>query len=238
MNILDLMQGTLYLIMNALLYPVMAVLIFLVVCTLFSLGGFLSEYMTRRKNKDEDEYACIESIAEKIASDTISGSITDDIKKYSLKNRRIQKFLKELLVQASSGVKGLGIRIEKLITSHENTSRKTLDKTRLMIRVGPMLGLMGTLIPMGPALLSLSKGDLTQMANCLIIAFGTTVAGLAVSVIAYIISVMRERWYRADADDMEYLSDLIMEKLEGMGDVSDNDDKRVMVVPLSIGHKK
>ncbi len=239
MNILNLMQGTLYLIMNALLYPVIAAIIILVICTLLSLGGFVSEFLIRRRNSGSNEDLHLEELAAGIARDTLSGNITDNIKRYSIQNSYIKKYVEELLGQASKGVKGLAIRVEKLISTHEGLSRKTLDKTRLMIRVGPMLGLMGTLIPMGPALLSLSKGDLTQMANCLVIAFGTTVSGLAVGVIAYVISVVREQWYTKDSDEMEYLSDLVLDNIEGAGEVEDDDaEQKIKVLPVSRGGQK
>ena len=236
MNILDLMQGTLYLIMNALLYPVIAAIIILVISTLFSLGGFVSEILMRKRNQHSNEHGCIEELAACIARETLSGAITNSIKKYFVHNSPMNKFLEELLLQASKGVQGLAIRVEKLVTDQEDRSRKTLDKTRLMIRIGPMLGLMGTLIPMGPALLSLSKGDLTQMANCLVIAFGTTVSGLAVGVLAYVISVMREQWYTKDRDEMEYLADLIMDSIEGAGAVEGNEEEqKLKVLPVSRG---
>ncbi|MGD9162370.1 MAG: MotA/TolQ/ExbB proton channel family protein [Desulfobacteraceae bacterium] len=239
MNILNLMQGTLYLIMNALLYPVIAAIIILVFCILFSLGGFVSELIIRRRNSGTYKDAQIEELAADIARDTLSGIVTDNMKNNSIKNNFIKKFLDDLLVQASKGVQGLDIRVEKLITAHEGRSRKTLDKTRLMIRIGPMLGLMGTLIPMGPALLSLSKGDLTQMANCLVIAFGTTVSGLAVGVLAYVVSVMREQWYAKDRDEMEYLADLVLDNIEGAGEVEENNEgQKLKVLPVSRGGKQ
>ena len=239
MNILNLMQGTLYLIMNALLYPVIAVLIILVICTLFSLGGFISEFIIRRRKSDKNEDARIDELAASIARDTMSGAIRENKTEYSGQDISIRKFLDELLMQASKGAKGFAIRVEKLITAHESRSRKTLDKTRVMIRIGPMLGLMGTLIPMGPALLSLSKGDLTQMANCLVIAFGTTVSGLAVGVLAYVVSVMREQWYSKDSDEMEYLSDLVLEYMEKGGPLEGSEEEqKVKVMPVSRGSKK
>jgi len=68
---------------------------------------------------------------------------------------------------------------------------------------------MGTLIPMGPALISLSQGDIEQMANSLVIAFSTTVIGLAVGGICYATYVIRTRWYRQDLSDLEYAVDIL-----------------------------
>lgn len=220
MSVLDVMQAGLYLIMNALLYPVVAVLLLLTVAALFVLGGFVSESVFRRKRfHAADEKS--EKLAEEIAGDLSNANpdvavdrIAEYTKGLSSANPTMKAFLKDLSLQIVKGVRNLDVRTDKVLQTYENNIHATLEKTRIMIRIGPMLGLMGTLIPMGPALLSLSKGDLAQMANCLILAFGTTVAGLAVGVLAYIISVVRERWYGEDIRNMEYIIDLMTGHIE------------------------
>ncbi len=77
-----------------------------------------------------------------------------------------------------------------------------------------MLGLMGTLIPMGPALLALAGGDVKTLADNLIIAFGSTVLGLATGLIGHTISMVRSRWYEQDMSDMEYLSEILFGESE------------------------
>ena len=72
-----------------------------------------------------------------------------------------------------------------------------------------MLGLMGTLIPMGPALLALSQGDVMTLANNLIIAFGTTVLGLLIGGIAYMMTEVRNRWYDGDLSDIAYICEML-----------------------------
>ena len=220
MNIIGLMQSALYLIMNALLYPVIGCLILLVVAVLFILGGFVSEFAFRRRRRpDADQKS--EELAAQVARNILSAEfetaadhINKHIDKFSIQSRFVRHFLHDFANQVWKGRVNLDIRAEKTLQQYEMMTSKQLDKTRLMIRVGPMLGLMGTLIPMGPALLALTKGDLTQMANCLIIAFGTTVSGLAVGVFAYVISMARERWYAQDVRDMEYMVDLVTSAIE------------------------
>ncbi len=220
MNVLDVMQAGLYLIMNALLYPVIVVLLLLVVAALFVLGGFASEAVFRRKQvhaADEKSERLAEEVARDLLQSRADGA-AERIAQYteglSSLPLTVENFFRDLSRQIARGISNLDVRTEKILQSYENDTHATLEKTRIMIRVGPMLGLMGTLIPMGPALLSLSQGDLEQMANCLILAFGTTVAGLAVGVLAYIISVVRERWYGEDMQNMEYIVDLIMGHIE------------------------
>jgi biopolymer transport protein ExbB/TolQ len=121
--------------------------------------------------------------------------------KKSLKNLLQNEGLNEELKQA---------HVERLLQITELEQISQLDKVRFMIRTGPALGLMGTLIPMGTALASLAEGNIPNMAGSMVNAFTATVAGLASSVVAYLIALMREKWLRADIREMEFHTELTM----------------------------
>jgi len=70
-----------------------------------------------------------------------------------------------------------------------------LERVDLLARIGPVLGLMGTLIPLGPGLTALSSGNIDILATALTVAFDTTVLGLLIGLVAYIIGRIRRRWY-------------------------------------------
>jgi hypothetical protein len=108
----------------------------------------------------------------------------------------------------------LEVRLEKLLQDINFEMTKKLERSRFVARVGPMFGLMGTLIPMGPALLGLSAGDIDTLANNLIIAFGTTVVGLMAGAIGFMVATVRTRWYKHDISDIEYLSEILFGNLE------------------------
>ena len=84
---------------------------------------------------------------------------------------------------------------------------RRLARALLLQRLGPLLGLMGTLIPMGPALAALAAGDIRDMATRLILAFTTTVIGLAIAAIGTIIASARRRWYAADLRLLEAIAE-------------------------------
>ena len=107
------------------------------------------------------------------------------------------------------------IRLESLLQESELGLIKSLDKIRFVIRVGPALGLMGTLIPMGISLSSLAQGDMQKMAGSMVTAFTSVVVGLACSVIAYIISLVKEKWVRADMREMECMTELAIRNAKG-----------------------
>lgn len=77
----------------------------------------------------------------------------------------------------------------------QNYATKRLERVDLLARSGPILGLMGTLIPLGPGLTSLSSGNIDILATALTVAFDTTVVGLLVGLIAYTLGRIRRRWY-------------------------------------------
>jgi biopolymer transport protein ExbB/TolQ len=58
-----------------------------------------------------------------------------------------------------------------------------------------MLGLMATLISLGPGLTALSNGNLNLLAEAMLTAFDATVLGLAAGVVGFIIGRLRRRWY-------------------------------------------
>jgi biopolymer transport protein ExbB/TolQ len=97
-------------------------------------------------------------------------------------------------------------RISKRLAEYDYLSLRRLERTRILVRFGPALGLMGTLIPLSPALVGLADGDVDTLAENLRIAFGVTVAGLLVGAIAFTVSLVRDRLYAQDYSDVEYVA--------------------------------
>ena len=107
------------------------------------------------------------------------------------------------------------IELEKVIQYSEKQAASRLNYTRFCIRCGPTLGLMGTLIPMAEALLGLSKGDLPALAANSSTAFSTTVLGLAVGLVAYSLTVVRERWIRTDLQAITFRAEELLRNQAG-----------------------
>ncbi len=76
--------------------------------------------------------------------------------------------------------------VERLLSEFEVAADKDLSTSKTLTKMGPMLGLMGTLIPMGPALVGLAAGDISSMAYNMQVAFATTVVGLFASGIGFV----------------------------------------------------
>ena len=102
---------------------------------------------------------------------------------------------------------------EKLIENEEDIIEKKLQKTDIVTKIGPTLGLMGTLIPMGPGLAALGSGDVVTLSNAIIVAFDTTVVGIGSGAVAYVVSKIRRRWYEQYLSNLDALSKAVLDRL-------------------------
>lgn len=116
----------------------------------------------------------------------------------------------EAIVRQESGEGQIDLRLEKALQKEERIFWGELSRLRLAVRVGPALGLMGTLIPMAYALQGLSEGNLPALASNMVTAFAATVIGLAVSVIAYLIAASRESWVRSDTQELTFRAEELL----------------------------
>ncbi|MDQ2630310.1 MAG: MotA/TolQ/ExbB proton channel family protein [Actinomycetota bacterium] len=109
-------------------------------------------------------------------------------------------------IVALTGQPAAEARIAKQLAEYDYRSLRRLERTRILVRMGPALGLMGTLIPLSPALAGLADGDVATLTENLRVAFGVTVAGLLVGAVAFAISLVRDRLYAQDYSDVEYVA--------------------------------
>ncbi len=100
-------------------------------------------------------------------------------------------------------------QLNKALADFDFDSQRRLGRTRLLVRAGPALGLMGTLIPLSPALTGLANGNTAALSNNLRVAFSVTVVGLLIGAVAYGISLSRDRMYGQDLSDLEYVAAII-----------------------------
>jgi biopolymer transport protein ExbB/TolQ len=193
----EMLSSALHVISQSLLIPVIVGLLAFMLYAIISFGGLISEYTNRIRVSTEE--------IEKIISDFANYGTAEGIKEVMDKSS-VPTGYKNIIMKIAShpemGSKSREALARKLIEKEEAMAAKSLEKTDIVTRLGPTLGLMGTLIPMGPGLAALGSGDINTLANAIIIAFDTTVVGLAAGGIAYVISKVRRRWYE------EYLSNL------------------------------
>ena len=101
-----------------------------------------------------------------------------------------------------------------MVTQYEAEAAKDVNLSRLLTKLGPVLGLIGTLISMSPALVGLSTGDISGMAYNMQVVFSATVVGLFISVVGLFTQQLKSRWYAIDMSRLDYESQKRLERHE------------------------
>jgi biopolymer transport protein ExbB/TolQ len=104
--------------------------------------------------------------------------------------------------------------LENIVAEHEEELRHGLDGPRALVKVGPSLGLIGTLIPMGSSLAAMASGNLNAMAGQMVVAFTSTIIGLATGTVAYGLVALRQSWVSASIRERRYLAEVVATELE------------------------
>ncbi len=188
----------LYAIVIALKGPVVIALLLAIAWTLFTLGWFLREKLRRQRfaTRWKQRYQAI-AFAQMPEPTDLLDLLADD------EAPEIARCTRQTGTDAESATPAH--RLDALLMDMEFEAERRLSRLRVGLRLGPALGLMGTLIPMGPALVAVAQQNLKGMSGELIIAFSTTVAGLLVSSLCWVMLMSRQRWYARDMAEVEYL---------------------------------
>ncbi|GAW92498.1 MotA/TolQ/ExbB proton channel family protein [Calderihabitans maritimus] len=192
----------LHIIAQSLLLPCILGLIILLIQALFHLGGLVAEFQQRRRER-------IKPITEFIATLPQNPNWQELIETGAVP-AAFKPVMTAFLAESYRGEIVRRVLAEKLLSQEELAAAKVLAKTDMIARLGPVLGLMGTLIPLGPGLAALGRGDIQALAQAVIVAFDTTVVGLAAGGIASLISKARRRWYEEYLNGLEALLELCL----------------------------
>ena len=188
-------------ISTGLLVPVIVLLILLFFRSLLLVGSFFGQYVSIRKTdkliREQMETLHVNNVdhfAEKLPEKS---------------NSLVVMFMKRILAEQQNKA-----QVQRLLANFEIAADKDLAISKTLTKLGPILGLMGTLIPMGPALVGLSTGDIASMAYNMLVAFATTVIGLVAGAIGFLTQQVKQRWYLQDMTNLECLVEVLNEKNE------------------------
>ena len=186
--------------------PVVVVLILLMAAAVFMLGWLIAEALGERRKLTKALPALIEKLRESPGDREMAAAIEG-----AGLLRRQKAALLELLAHPEFTPVMREALAAQLLETEEARWNRTVLWTDLIARLGPMFGLLGTLIPLGPGIIALGQGDTFTLSQSLLTAFDTTVAGLLAAALASVISAVRKRWYRRYATDLETLAECILE---------------------------
>lgn len=180
MTTIDHIREILHIVAGVLVWPVMTGLLLMIALMLIALGTFAKEVWQHWQGQRQQLKSSLQRLDTAIASGDEYSNDTA-----------------ELL-------------LEKVLVDEERLRWRSLARLRLAVRVGPALGLMGTLIPMANALQGLAEGNLPALASNMVTAFAATVIGLSVSIVAYLLAAVRESWARADGQIMAFHAEKLL----------------------------
>ena len=183
-------QGTetltslIHIISESLLTPVVILIIIVVVIVILAFGGLINEYISRKPIKSKD----LEDLVRRVSFSANVGQMKEEIK-----NSDLFDYQKEVLTRIADnhdiGPEARKALASELISAEETRLIKKTNKTDIIVRVGPILGLLGTLIPLGPGLAALGTGDIATLAQ------------------------YKKQWYETELIDMETVAEAELETI-------------------------
>jgi biopolymer transport protein ExbB/TolQ len=192
MNVIDLLDRGLFALGELLRAPVVVLLWGCVLGACGLAGGWLADALARRR--------------ERLGFD--AAGWFDGSRDLGVLPRGLRDFYAE--VATLSRDEGFRARLEESLLRREALVKQGADTARILVKVGPSLGLLGTLIPMGSSLASLSQGNLEGMAAQMVAAFTSTIVGLAAGTAAFVVAARRQRWIDEDLRELRLLADLLV----------------------------
>lgn len=195
---MEIISKALFTIANAMLIPDIVLLIFFFFRALVLLGATYSAFMARRR---------IGRLLDKPIEDLQPESLPKLRQLMDEKGDSDMLFtlyLKDLLAHEPDADYA-----DYLVSRFEIEATKEVNLSRLLAKLGPVLGLIGTLISMSPALVGLSTGDIAGMAYNMQVVFSATVVGLLISAVGLFTLQLKQRWMAKDANSLDFVASVI-----------------------------
>lgn len=189
-------------IASSLQYPVIAILIVLAVVVVLLLGATVAEFFAERRRFSAELPKLVDELE---LSDETVGVIV-----YSGLLKRQKALLVELCRHSDLCDESREALAANLIDIEQSYYDRRSKVSDFIAKVAPMLGLMGTLIPLGPGLIALGQGDTQTLSESLLMAFDTTILGLAIAAIALLVSTIRKHWYRRYMSALESCAEVVL----------------------------
>jgi Biopolymer transport proteins len=197
-----------HIISQSLMIPCYAFLLYFVLIAVIETGALIGEFLGDKRTRRFKIKEFLSGLHE-----------TTNIELYVENSDlplKFKKVLREFLALAS--IEGASQRIiaQNLLSEQENIIGKKTEQTELIAKMGPLLGLMGTLIPLGPGLVGLGKGDFNTLAQYLIISFDATIIGVFAGSLTFTIAKIRRRWYEHYLNNLDAILETVIEVRENV----------------------
>ncbi len=204
MNLLGLLENGLFALGQVLRFPVMALLWVCVISVCFMAGACFMDFLARRKERRAFD------VKRWLQAGPVLTAENARIESLPLPLRQLAGNIRDH--ESRGELKAGGI--ENLVLEAEEGLKHSLNPSRMLVKIGPSLGLLGTLIPMGVSLASMAAGNLEAMAGQMVVAFTTTIIGLACGTGAYVVNLVRQGWVNETIREQRFIAERMLAELE------------------------
>jgi biopolymer transport protein ExbB/TolQ len=206
MKFLDILENGLFALGQVLRLPVILMLWICVALMLYYIGTYLVEAVARRRERAGFDLK--RWLQQGRLLDT-----ADEAREAALPGELAKLLVAVRQLDHAQALHHGGL--ENVVAEAEERLRHSLDGPRALVKIGPSLGLIGTLIPMGSSLAAMASGNMAAMAGQMVVAFTSTIIGLATGTVAYGLVVLRQSWVSASIREQRYLAEVVVAEMEG-----------------------
>ncbi len=196
---------TIFSVASVLQVPVLILALLALALVIYEFGSYLIELRGRRRRQFEKLSLGAEDARQALLANDRQGALV--AASGAARSPAMAATLTFIVEHAQTD--GGDHQLNKALADFDFDSQRRLGRTRLLVRAGPALGLMGTLIPLSPALTGLANGNTTVLTQNLRIAFSVTVVGLMIGAVAFGLSLSRDRMYGQDLSDLQYFAAIL-----------------------------
>ena len=197
------MHDILRAVSGALEVPVVVLLVAFLLAAAALVGWLIAEYCTERRHLK----LALPSLMEALRTADDREAV---IESSGLLRRQKDALLELLRHPDFTDATREALAVE-LLEREQDRYDNLVKLSELLARLAPMLGLLGTLIPLGPGIIALGQGDTYTLSTSLLTAFDTTIAGLVAAALAIVVSSVRRRGYREYGSVLEALCTEVLE---------------------------
>ena len=217
------------------LWPVLLLLIIGAIYALWCIVSVIIEYFMQRRHFRENVPVFVDKI-EACSIEEVAPIIEDSGMLVSQKDAMLQVAKRMNMEPADL----FAVANRELGLCKEEHAR-VLGRTEIAAKVAPMVGLMGTLIPLGPGIVAMGQGNTEVLSASLLVAFDTTIAGLIIAGIAIVVSKVRKGWYTKYHAALEACMTALLQKAqahrESLEDTQATSEIAVVEEPKAIVEK-
>ena len=198
---MNIFNQILYWLTTGLLAPVIVILLYAFVRVMLQVGGTFSLYLSRLKT--------YKALGPHLESPDDAVALSKNHPALTQPQNLMEIFLQRIIEHKSNR-----LFCQKMLSDFEIECERELSAAKGLTKTGPILGLMGTLIPLGPALVGLAEGNIISMAQNLQVAFSTTVVGVLVGGVGYLVQLNKQRWFAQDLNNLEFIFESLNQSSE------------------------